>query len=67
MLLDKYPWILKNTVTSINVYSNNEASVLLSLSNMESDVKLMKDELEARNTWIWDFLSRIGILTAIWA
>jgi hypothetical protein len=42
MLLDDYPWILKNTVNTLNVYSNNETGVLLSLSNMEKDVKTMK-------------------------
>ena len=38
MLKADYPWILKNTVNSINVYSNNEASVLLNVDNVSKEV-----------------------------
>ena len=68
MIIDDYPWILKNTVNTMNIYSDNEhVNVILNLYKMEKDVNKIKVDMEDRNTYIWSFLQNIGLLTAIWA
>ena len=68
MINDDYPWILKNTVNTMNIYSDiEEVNVILNLFKMEKDVNKIKVDMDDRNTYIWNFLQNIGILTAIWA
>lgn len=68
MINDDYPWILKSTVNTINIYSDNEqVNVILNLLKVEKDLNKVKADMEDRNTYIWSFLQNIGILTAIWA
>lgn len=61
-------WILNDVTNQINVYADvSDVKVNLEKDEIVTGVKKIKEEMEARNTWMWDFASKIGILTAIWA
>lgn len=68
LVLEDKPWIMNDTLDQINVYADVEdALVDFEGRNLYSEVTTLKVNADAKNTWIWDYLSKLGMLTAIWA